>query len=161
MTPKDRPFLLEILDEQDFMPIDRDAIQSVCEKILSDHSIHSGHLEIVFVDSDTIQQYNKEFLKHDYPTDVISFPMEYSVEKNYLEGEILACTQVAQERASEFSWTPEEELLLYVIHGILHLVGLDDTSPESQKIMHQKEKEYLAFLNINTPDWDIGFEDDD
>ncbi|GHT15312.1 hypothetical protein FACS1894170_12810 [Planctomycetales bacterium] len=145
--------MLEILDEQDILTVDMSVIRTVCEKILDDLDIRSGNINVVLVDSKTIHQYNVDFLHHDYPTDVISFPTEYRKEEHHLEGELLVCSEVAQERAKEFGWTPQEELMLYVIHGLLHLVGFDDKAPEAKEIMRHKEREYLAFTGIVPPQW--------
>ncbi len=158
-------FLLEILDEQDVLQVDIEEIRPLCERILDDAGIVSGRLGVVLVESDTIQQFNMDFLKHDYPTDVISFPIEER--PGHLEAEILVCTQIAKERAGEFCWTPREELLLYVVHGTLHLVGFDDTTPEDRLVMRQKEKEYLAAIGITVPEleyceeWDDSLPDED
>ncbi|MDR3181673.1 MAG: rRNA maturation RNase YbeY [Planctomycetaceae bacterium] len=146
-------FLIEVLNEQDILEADTVRIRAVCEKILEDFHIRSGHLNVVLVDSDTIHRYNADFLQHDYPTDVISFPMEYRQSDGHLEGEVLACSEVAQDRAKEFGWKPHEELLLYVVHGLLHLVGFDDKTEELQETMRQKEREYLSFAGVEMPHW--------
>ena len=148
--------LLEILDVQDYMEIDTEKVRYLCEIILADAGFHSGKIEVVFVDAETSQQHNRDFLQHDYPTDSIAFPMEERREVGYIEGEILACTEIAKERAGEFCWSPEEELMLYTAHGLLHLVGYDDQTVESREIMRQKEKEYLALIGITVPDFDYG-----
>lgn len=152
MLPSENtPFLLEILDEQDFLEADLGTIRPLCEEMVRDHRIKTGRIGVVLVDGATIQQYNRDFLKHDYQTDVISFPMEHIPAEGLLEGEILVCTQVALERAEEFGWTPAEELLLYIIHGILHLLGWDDVTPELRRKMQQKEREYLRRAGIKVP----------
>jgi len=148
-----KPLLLEVLDEQDELAVDLAKVRIACEQILADGNIHSGKINVVLVDSDTIQQYNRDFLQHDYPTDTISFPTEYRRDEGYLEGEVLACTEVAKERAKEFGWTPEEELLLYVVHGMLHLIGFDDKTSEQQSVMQEQERTYLASLGIKVPNW--------
>lgn len=153
-NPEQESFLLEILDEQEFLEIDLEMIRKLCERIVDDAGTKTGRIGIVLVDNETIQQYNRDFLQHDYPTDVISFPIEDRLADGHLEGEILACTQVALDRATEFGWSPQEEILLYVVHGILHLVGYDDTTPEERQLMRQKEKNYLALVNIFVPEWD-------
>ena len=150
---KEEPLLLEILDEQDELVVDLEKVQTVCERILDDGGVKSGKINVVLVTSDTILQYNRDFLQHDYPTDVISFPTEDRRAEGYLEGEILVCTEVAKERAEEFSWTAEDELLLYVIHGMLHLTGFDDVMPEQQAVMREKERMYLETLGIQVPNW--------
>jgi len=147
------PLLLEILDEQDCLAVDVEKVRTLCERILDDNGIKSGKINVVLVDSDTIQQYNRDFLRHDYPTDTISFPCEYRQDEGHLEGEALVCTEIAKERAEEFSWTAEEEMLLYVVHGMLHLLGYDDTAPEKKAVMQEKERDYLATLGIQLPCW--------
>ena len=150
---REEPLLLEILDEQDELAVDIEKVRAVCEQILSDGGIRSGKINVVLVESNTIQQYNRDFLQHDYPTDTISFLTEDQRSKGYLEGEVLACTEVAQERSGEFGWTAEEELFLYVVHGMLHLIGFDDATPEQRNVMQEKERSYLATLGIQVPNW--------
>jgi len=146
--------LLEILDEQEELVADTGKVRTVCERILDDHGIISGKINVVLVDNYTIQQYNRDFLQHDYPTDTISFTTEYLQDEGHLEGEVLACTEIAKERAEEFGWTAEEEFLLYVVHGMLHLIGYEDTTSEQQAVMQEKERTYLATLGIQVPSWD-------
>ena len=148
-----KTIFLEILDEQEILVVDLEKVRTVCESILADNGIKSGKINVVLVDSDTIQQYNRDFLQHDYPTDSISFLTEDRRSKGYLEGEVLACTEIAKNRAAEFGWTAEEELLLYVVHGMLHLVGFDDETPDRQTVMQEKERHYLATLGIQVPGW--------
>ena len=147
------PLLLEVLDEQDELVVDIEEVRIICERILADGEIRSGKVNVVLVNSETIHQYNKDFLRHDYPTDVISFLMDDLRNKGYLEGEVLACTEMAKERAKEFGWTAKEELLLYIVHGMLHLTGFDDVTPEQQAVMQKKERHYLATLGIQVPQW--------
>ena len=150
---KKEAFLLEILDVQEELAVDLEKVRAVCERILDDCGMTSGRMNVVLVDGDTIQQYNRDFLQHDYPTDTISFPIEDRRSEGHLEGEVLACTEIAKRRAAEFGWTAEEELLLYVVHGMLHLTGFDDTTSEQQAVMQEKEREYLATLGIQVPKW--------
>ena len=149
----EEPLLLEILDEQDELVVDLEKVRAVCERILADGGIRSGKINVVLVESNTIQQYNRDFLQHDYPTDTISFLTEDRRNEGHLEGEVLACTEVAKERAGEFGWADEEELLLYVVHGMLHLIGFDDATPEQRTVMQEKERSYLATLGIQVPNW--------
>ena len=151
---REESFLLEILDEQDELAVDLERIREICERILVDGGITGGKMNVVLVNSDTIRQYNRDFLQHDYPTDAICFPIDDRRSEGYLEGEVLACTEIAAERAAEFGWSAEEELLLYIVHGVLHLTGFDDTTPEQRALMQEKERSYLATLGIQVPDWD-------
>jgi probable rRNA maturation factor len=148
-----KALLVEILNEQDELEVDLEQVRLVCKKILDDSQIRTGNINIVFVNSETIHQYNVDFLHHDYPTDVISFMIEDRRHKHHLEGEVLVCTEIAKERAKEFGWSPLEETLLYVIHGTLHLVGFDDKTADLQEAMQEKERKYLQFIGINPPHW--------
>lgn len=149
---------LEIIDEQDEIPVERDRVMSVCEQILGDYGITCGRIGIVIVDNDTIHELNKNFLQHDYPTDVISFQLESNLENGYLEGEVITNSQIAQVRAPEFGWSVHGELMLYIIHGLLHLVGLDDMSAEDRKKMREKEQYYLRFAGYEPSN--LGFDDE-
>ena len=147
---------LEILNEQEEVAIEEDRIRLVCEKILADAAIVSGRIGIVIVDNDTIHDLNRDFLQHDYPTDVISFQVESDSEKGHLEGEVIASAEMALERAPEFKWSVKEELILYIIHGLLHLVGYDDLTPEDREKIREKERFYLRHAGFEPND--LGFD---
>lgn len=147
---------LEILDEQD-ISVEKNRIQEICEKILADAGIVRGRIGIVLVDNETIHKLNLDFLQHDYPTDVISFQVESDLEHGFLEGEVIASVEMAAQRGPEFQWTIHEEILLYVIHGLLHLVGYDDVEPEKRTQMREKERFYLRCVGVEPND--LGFEE--
>jgi len=112
----------------------------------------------------SIHPINREFLQHDYPTDVISFP--YELEPPMVEGELVASFETAIENASEPSnpLSPREELLLYVVHGTLHIVGHDDQSPEPRAAMRRAEIAAMKLIGIELPlsnDEDSAPEQDD
>jgi probable rRNA maturation factor len=117
-------------------------MERICRRILSDTGFIEGKLEVSIVDDATIQALNREHLDHDWPTDVLSFPLE--TRHPHLEAEIIVSHQTAEDRAAEFDQTKEQELLLYVIHGTLHLVGYDDQSERARTIMNQAEQKYFA-----------------
>ena len=79
------------------------------------------------VDDPTIRRLHREYLGEDSPTDVMSFVLERA--DDYLEGEVVVSAETACAAAPEYGWPAADELLLYVIHGTLHLVGYDDTTP--------------------------------
>ncbi|MBQ7028854.1 MAG: rRNA maturation RNase YbeY [Thermoguttaceae bacterium] len=142
----------EFLDERETeTPIDFERMERAVAKILADAGVERGRMEIVVLDSEPMRETNVQFLGHDYPTDVLAFALEDDLENGLLEGNVLVCPDVAAERAPEFGWDAAEELLLYVIHGALHLVGYDDHSPEDAPTMRAKEREYLAFVGVEVP----------
>ena len=88
-------------------------------------------------------------LQHDYPTDVLSFV--FSQERGFLEGEIVASADYAASEALLHGWERENELLLYVVHGALHLAGFDDTSPQLAQTMQAMERQVLAAFELQPP----------
>lgn len=142
---------MEILDEQESLVVPVETIRLLAVNILDDAAIQTGKISVVVVDNETIHDLNREFLRHDYPTDVLSFLIEEDKERHLLEGEIVVSSEMALERAPEYQWPPEQELLLYIVHGLLHLVGYEDDDRENRAIMRGKEKEYLAAIDIVPP----------
>jgi probable rRNA maturation factor len=139
-------FPVEIINEQDHICIDEEEIKYICGRILCDAGFRTGRLGIVFTDNKTIHVLNRKYLKHDCPTDVISFTLECS--EDHLEAELIISTEAAKERCEEFGRNAVSELLLYVIHGILHQVGYDDQDEYDVQLMRDKEAYYLRLLGI-------------
>lgn len=98
-------------------------------------------LEINFIDSESIKEINKKFLSHDYSTDIITF--NYSDSQNTIDGEIFISVDDAKENAKKFNVKFEEEIGRLVAHGILHLIGFDDTTPDKRKKMKNRENQLL------------------
>ncbi len=86
-------------------------------------------ISLVFVGVKRMRTMNRKFLGHDYVTDVITFD----------HGEIVICPAVARANAKRFNNTVDAEILLYVVHGLLHLAGYDDHAPADIKRMRAME----------------------
>lgn len=140
---------VDIAVEYEPFEIDVDRLRSAADKILRDHGIERGTVSLAVVDDPSIHDINRKFLDHDEPTDVISFALEE--EPGYLEGEIVASADTARRTAAELGIAPADELLLYVIHGSLHLVGYDDLTPEPRTAMRAAERKYLAEFGLELP----------
>ena len=104
----------------------------------------SGVIGVRFCDDATIHQINVTHLQHDYPTDVISFP--YSDQNGFLEGELVASLETAQANAVDAGWSTADELLLYVIHGVLHIGGMVDQTESQKQAMRLAEQAVLEQL---------------
>lgn len=101
------------------------------------------HLSLALVDDAEIRRINREFLAHDYATDVISF--RYSEPDDaVLDGELILGVETATRVAAELGWSLDDELLLYGLHGYLHLCGYDDQTAEARQAMRHRERELLA-----------------
>jgi probable rRNA maturation factor len=142
---------VEISNEQASLTIDEERLTGVATQILTDAGFVTGSLSIAIVDDPTIHKLNAQYLQHDYPTDVLSFVLEST--ETSLEGQIIASADTAIRQADEYGWKAADELLLYVIHGTLHLVGHDDLDDESLAAMRVAEAKYLAPFGLK-PQYD-------
>ena len=132
---------IAITNRQKRLPIDRRRIRRTLNAILRDAEIPNAKISIALVDDPTIAKLHGEFLDDPDPTDVLSFVLETSPEG--LEGEVAASADTAAANARRYRTAPEEELLRYVIHGVLHLVGHDDIKPRDRAAMRKLERRYL------------------
>lgn len=141
---------LEVLvaNQQSTLEVDEESLISIAREILFDSDYRLGELSLAIVDDETIHELNRQYLEHDYATDVLSFLLE---EDNVrIVGEIILSADTAAREASQVGWSPQTELMLYVIHGVLHLVGYDDLDAESRKAMRQREREYLVRAGVES-----------
>ena len=136
---------IEVSDQQTEELDFSDCIK-VAAAIVDDFSFDESEISIAMVDDAAIRELNRQYLNHDYETDVISFVLEQS--DAALTGQLLVSTETAKRMAAEIGVPVEHEVLLYVVHGMLHLVGFDDTDPESAEKMRDAEREYLERLGI-------------
>src|SRR4051812_19290334 len=116
-------------------------LRGVSLAVLEGEGFKEAKISLAFVDNETIHRINKQFLNHDEPTDVITFPLSNPGAKK-LEGELVIGVEIAIEQAKERGHAVEAELCLYVIHGLLHLCGYDDVKPKDAVEMRVKEREY-------------------
>jgi probable rRNA maturation factor len=137
---------IDIQDRQVVLDLDPSRFMRAIEKVALDYGYHTGEVSLILVDDPTIHTINREHLQHDYPTDVISFL--FTGEAGVLEGELIVSTDTAQREAVVGGWGAADEVLLYVIHGTLHLVGLDDQDAVSRQQMRREEAKYLAYSQI-------------
>jgi rRNA maturation RNase YbeY len=107
-------------------------------------------LGILLVGSKIMAQVNQDFLGHEGSTDVITFDHRDNAQ-GPLFGELYICAAVAVEQAARFKTSWQEELARYVIHGVLHLLGYDDLSPEPRRVMKRKEGQLLRRLARKLP----------
>lgn len=133
---------IEITNEVPAGEIDADLLRRAVEYVVQSGGIESARVGVAVVDDETIHRLNRRFLEHDFPTDVITFPLEQ--QDKHLEGEIVVSLDTAQREAGRFGWSTDDELLLYAIHGALHLIGYDDTTADAVQQMRQQERVMLA-----------------
>lgn len=136
---------IEIADQQR-LKVDTEPLIEIASAILADHGVSKGELSIALVDDPTIRDLNKQYLNHDWETDVISFVLDEG--ESWLAGQLIVSTDTANRIAEEIDSTFESEMALYVAHGTLHLVGFDDLEEEAAKEMRAAERKYLQQFSI-------------
>src|SRR4051812_12408351 len=139
-------FKIKIASPQEVVPLDRGRLREIAKSVLENEGVAAAEVSLAFVDNPTIHRLNKQFLGHDEPTDVLSFPLSDSPRK--LAGELVVGAEVARERAAELGHDVQAELALYVIHGLLHLCGHDDHDEADARRMRECERHYLAGLGL-------------
>ena len=142
---------IEITDLQDHVRLDKKLILQVVRHVMKEEGRLAKSLSIVLTDNRHIRDLSNEYLGRDAPTDVISFPLEdldwpggYASDNGGINGEIIASAERALEQAKAIHGNPEAELLLYLVHGLLHLIGYDDRTPQDAKRMHAREDALLT-----------------
>lgn len=126
--------------------INKRAIHSLISSLKKEFSLTISFLSISFINSAKLLEINKEYLNHDYETDVITF--NYSKEPKDIDGEILISFEEAKFNAKKFNVSYGEELSRLVIHGMLHLLNFDDKDRKRKKIMKQEEKKLINRYNF-------------
>ena len=153
------PYLIEFANQQQsFATIDEQLLRDILVRVLIEEKVLSAEISIALVDHAEMRSLNKQYLNHDFNTDVLSFLLEcHQLEEassslrgtgKKIEGQLIVCTEMAMESASQYGWDSQNELTLYLIHGLLHLLGYDDLTTEEQQIMRQRERELLGIWNL-------------
>lgn len=134
-------FFTEGIDMPDINKIDiRNWVKNVAEL----HSKRLGPVSYIFCDDNKILEVNKQFLQHDYYTDIITF--DYT-EGDKISGDLFISLDTVRTNAEQFGQDYNTELHRVIIHGILHLCGINDKGPGEREIMEAEENKALALIN--------------
>jgi len=132
--------------------IDRGKIGKLIEQIFQQESKKLGEIEIVFLKDPEILKINRDFLKHDYFTDVIAFGYN---RKGVISGDICIGIECVSRNAEQYKTSFKEELIRVIIHGIFHLIGYEDADPEGKERMKKKENFYLKRYELADNGYDV------
>ncbi|MEN3315019.1 MAG: putative rRNA maturation factor [Acidimicrobiaceae bacterium] len=153
-------------DEQSAQPVDTLGLVRLAKAVLAAQGVKSdSELSMLFVDEAAMAELNKRFLGKDGPTDVLAFPIDdddvveggrspdslgpgpgvdpESSDPPNLLGDVVVCPAVAARNAPEHAGTYDDEMKLLVVHGILHILGMDHVDTEEAEAMEQRERELL------------------
>ncbi len=138
---------ISIATPQELVAVDRGRMREVARAVLDGEQVRDYEISLAFVDNETSHRLNKRYLDHDEATDVLSFPLSDPSAKK-LAGELVIGVEIARDQAAERGHDVQAEMALYVIHGLLHLCGYDDKSPQEVKAMRERERHYLGKLGL-------------
>jgi probable rRNA maturation factor len=136
------PIEVEISDNQSHLDADPAFLGGLVRRVLRSEGVENASISLALVDDATIRAINRRHLDHDWPTDVISFDLSEPGDP-CLTGELVVSTEMAAATAREAGVDTRSELALYVVHGLLHLCGLDDREIEDAEVMRRREGEIL------------------
>jgi len=114
------------------------------KQVAENHGKKTGDIAYIFCSDEKIIEVNRQYLEHDYYTDIITF--DYT-EGNKISGDLFISLDTVKTNAEKFSTDYNEELHRTIIHGILHLCGINDKKPGEREIMEQHENDALRMLS--------------
>jgi probable rRNA maturation factor len=165
--PEDGEVTVFVADEQHAHPVQTGRWQLLAQRVLADEGVEGEcELSVLFVDEGAIASLNERFMGHDGPTDVLSFPIDGegnppgrwpdsggpgpdrddddADDLPLLLGDVVICPAVAAANAPGHAGSYDDEVALLVVHGVLHLLGMDHADAAGQTAMQARERELLA-----------------
>jgi probable rRNA maturation factor len=134
--------VVEVCSAQGVLEIDADRLSGLARRVLRGEGITRASISLALADDATLHRLNREHLHHDWPTDVISFVLS-DPDESELTGEVVVSAEMAVATAAQVAADPWAELALYVVHGLLHLCGYDDTTADAASAMRAAEDRAL------------------
>jgi len=125
-------------------------LERLASRALAVEGVVRAEISILLVNDRRIGRLHAEWFGDPSPTDVITFPLS-TAGSDMLSGDIVVSAETARRCGCEFGWTPREELAYYVVHGLLHLTGHDDTSPAARRAMRARERAVMRAVGLAVP----------
>ena len=136
--------IIHVINEQKSLKISSRQVKNLVSLVLKEENCSCDEVSVTFVDTPRICELHEEFFQDNSPTDCISLPMDMEEDDIYrILGEVFVCTDTAIEYAKEHNTDPKEETALYIVHGLLHLMGYDDIEDEDRVQMRAAEKRLM------------------
>lgn len=123
-------------------------LKEFLERLLKREGKKAGDIHYIFCSDEYLLEINRQFLQHDYYTDIITFDLSHSEEVN---AEIYISIDRVKENASSFGVSYKAEVLRVIFHGALHLCGYRDKTKREITLMREKESEYLKRFESTNP----------
>ena len=122
----------------------KNKIKSWLKNVASGYGFSAGDLNYVFCDDEYLLQMNRQYLGHDYYTDIITFDSRENALSKRLDGDIFISVDTVCANGKEYGEGFEREMMRVIAHGLLHLIGFDDHTAAQQKKMREAENSALA-----------------
>jgi len=132
---------IKIFNKSNLKKIPRKKIENAVCAVCVGEKCKEIEIRIIYENNEAIHTLNRKYLGHDYPTDVITFPLE----ERPLEGEIYSSVDIAQIQALEYAESLTTVLVRLAVHGVLHLLGYDDSTDEERNQMNELETYYINY----------------
>ncbi len=147
MFQKIEPMIRYNLDSCNYKFSNRRTINRWLKESAAAEGYQAGEINVIFCSSERLLQINREFLQHDYYTDIITF--DYSdLDEGYIAGDLFIDVETVADNAAQYGATPLGEMHRILVHGVMHLCGQGDKSPAEAVEMRAKEEKYLALLEV-------------
>ena len=134
----------QVEENLDFHLGSKITVRNWLKKVAQKEGKTAGNISYFFCTDEYLLQMNRQFLNHDFYTDIITF--DYSGKKK-IEGEIFVSVDRVKDNAEKFKQPFQKELMRTIVHGVLHLCGYKDKTPADGKAMHARENEALLMLS--------------
>ena len=136
---------IEISNQQNLKRINLSQLRKYITKVCTLLHKSSAKISLLLCDNALIKDLNNKFFKKTNPTDVIAFPLKDKFNKDYL-GEVVVSVEEAVKVSSKNGVSWKEELVLYIVHGILHLSGYCDKTRKEREKMERKQQKIVDLL---------------
>ncbi len=150
-----RPIPVSVSAEYTPFEIEPRRLRRAVRDVLQGERAPCNQVSIAVVEGATMRRLNRQFLRHDFDTDVLTFCWtdEHAGDcdaecRHPREGEIVVSADFARRMAPRYGWRPADELLLYVVHGALHLAGYNDATRQQRAVMRARETHYLGNFGL-------------
>lgn len=155
---------IEVANQQQCLTIDEASVRNIIRQTLEAEQVAAASISIAIVNNAKIHELNRQYLNHDYETDVLSFLLDESDGSSSdrsaelprgagrsIDGEIIVSAEMAIDMAADYSWDAHDELALYLVHGLLHLCGYDDLTADELPLMRAREHQIFDRLGRPAP----------
>ena len=147
-------FATDDRDDQGDHPVDASRWACLARAVLEAEGVSDqAELSVVFVDEQAMADLNRRYAGDDVPTDVLAFPIDDAASASHpgpvMVGDVVICPAVAAHNAPARAGGYEDELALLVVHGVLHLLGMDHAEAGEAEVMQRRERELLARFHLS------------